>query len=111
MTETKFKVGDPAVITGVNMRNAQKVTIKSVGRKYVTAEGWPGVKFDFDGCEAGAFRHHSLRTVEEWEESQRYGELMDALKAMGVKFDWQSRRLSNVTLSLIVDVVRAEVEL
>jgi len=106
----KFNPGDTVILSGVNMRDSETVTVTRVGHKNVYVERYGReMAFDLeDGTEKGYYDHHCIYTVGEWAETRRRDAVIDALRDRGVSLDRSRRNIATTRLERLLAVLDEE---
>lgn len=99
----KFQAGLTAVLTGVNMRGIEVVTIARTGRNTAYIE-WGNRQKGFDlftGEEKGEYGHYHLWTRAEWELQRHREDNVNRLREHGLEFTHR-RAIDDDTLAAVV---------
>lgn len=102
----KFQAGLTAILSGVNMRGIEVVTVARTGRNTAYIE-WGNRQKAFDlftGEEKGIYGHYHLWTHVEWDAQCRRDDNVKRLREHGLEFTHR-RAIDDDTLAAVVNLL------
>lgn len=116
----KFEVGQEVILTAPYGKKTHEIAyVRKVGRQYAYASpahfenshhNWR--KFDMEtGAEhiPGGYTGGTIYTLDEWDDREARGDLIEELRVLGVSFDWnKGKRLTTNKLQAILNIMKEE---